>query len=94
MSRGIVIYERGESAMGNEFFRSQSDVAGDLAQQRRSDVATFVQRDSRSAAVSMAILDVRAALAHGDKPEALNNAANFGRFKNGKRAHVQAIATF
>lgn len=80
--------------MRNKFFRSQSDVAGDLAQQRRSDVPTFVQRDSSSATVSMAILNMGAALAHGDKPEALNNAANFGRFEDGKRAHVQAIATF
>jgi hypothetical protein len=48
----------------------------------------------RFAFLGMAVLDVRAALSHGDETEAFQKAANFSGFKNGNGTHDQATATF
>ncbi len=79
---------------GNQFLNCQTDVAGDLSEKRRCNVASFVQRNGRSASISMAVLNVRAALANGGKAETFKNAADLSRFKNGNGTHNQATATF
>ena len=50
-----------------EFVHGQLDVSGDLAQQRRRDVASRVERHSRRAPVGVAELLVRTALTDLDE---------------------------
>jgi len=61
----------GGSAVGKQFFDGQADVAGNLPQQRRGDVAALVHRNSRAPAIGMAVLRVGTALAHERKAEAV-----------------------
>src|SRR5205823_5439463 len=70
----------------------QPDIAGDLPQQRRRDVAAFVHWNGGAASVGMAILDVRTALAHIVETQPFEQATNFDGFKDGNRTHTQATA--
>ena len=82
------------SAVRDKFFGGQPNVAGDLAEQRRGDVSSLVHRNGRAASIGVAILHMRTALANVHETEAFEDAADFGRFEDGKRPHDQAIATF
>jgi hypothetical protein len=53
----------------NQFLGSQPDIASNLAEQHRRNVATFVERNGRAAAVAMSEFLVRATLAEFDKPQ-------------------------
>lgn len=82
------------SAFGNEVFDGKPDVAGDLPQQGRSDVPSFVHGNGGASAIGMPVLDVRATLSNGDETLAFQKAANFRGFENRERTHDQATATF
>lgn len=82
------------SAVADQFFNGQSDVAGDLAEQRRGDVAALVEGNRGAAAIGVPVLNMRTALADDDKTEAFQEPANLGGFENGNRPHGQATATF
>ena len=53
------------SIPSQQFLDGQVDVPGNLPQQRRRNVAAFVERHRGPAPVGVAVLDVRAALPHG-----------------------------
>ena len=63
------------SAVAEKILDGQPDVAGDLAQQRRRNVAPLVHGNGGSPTVGMAILDVRTALAHRLKTQLLQQPA-------------------
>ena len=68
--------------MAEELLHRHADVFGDLAQQRRSDVASFMRRDSRATALGIAELLVGTALANDLKPQLVEDVCHLSRLKN------------
>ncbi len=61
------------STMSEELLNGESNVFGDLPEQNRRDVATFVKWDSSAATIRMTILAVRTALPYFDKSQPFEN---------------------
>lgn len=79
--------------MSEKLLSGESDVFGDLPKQNGRNVAALVKRDSRAAAIGMAILAVRTALSHLEKTESLKNCSYFARSQGRKSGWRHAKAT-
>ena len=66
-----------------ELLDCQSQLACDLAEQRRRDVTTRVERDDRSSASRVSVLPVRASLTRFHEPEPLKEPGHFARLQDG-----------
>ena len=62
----------------NELMNRQTNVLRDLAEQRRRDVSSFVERDRCAATIRVTVLDVGATLTDRDKTQPFKHSANLG----------------
>jgi hypothetical protein len=70
-----------------QFLDGQADVLRDLAQEDRREIATCVERYSRRAAIDVAKLLVRAALAHLDEAQRGENGNDLAGFEDRDTRH-------
>jgi hypothetical protein len=70
-----------------EVLNRHADVLGDLAQQRRRNVATLMKRHCCSAPIGMPKLSVRAALPNLDEPQRCKKCNDLARLEDGHCAH-------
>jgi hypothetical protein len=75
------------SAPTDQLLNGQTDILGDLPQERRCYVAALVQRDRRPPAVRVAQLDMRSLSPDFNKSERLQPPTDFQRLQNRERAH-------
>ncbi len=82
------------STVRNQFFNRKTNIPGDLSQQWRGNVTTFVQGNGRATAIGVAILSMRTALAHQREAEGVKEATNIGWFEKRNGTHVQPRQRF
>ena len=81
----------GAALRSDELGDRHPDVATDLAQQGGRDITPRMHGDGRDAAVGVAELLVRAALADLDEPEPLEAGDHLARLKDRDRAHGRQL---
>jgi hypothetical protein len=72
----------------NEVLHGQPDVPGNLAQERRSDVASLVEWDGCASTVRVTVLHVRPALADRGKAEPFKETADLRGFEHRHGSHA------
>ena len=76
-----------------QFFDTQTDILGDLAQQDRGNIPTGVERHGSAATIGMTELLVGTALSGFDEAERLQEGNDLAWLENRDARHTQATFT-
>lgn len=80
--------------MRNQLLNGKPNIPGDLWQQWRGNVTTFVHGNGRATAIGVAILSMRTALAHQREAKVFKETTNLGGFENRNGTHVKPQPRF